>query len=62
MLALLQREEPAATRVNHLFELAMANEVSMSVSIINLGEVTYRVSLAKSRSSLSAAAVDLALL
>lgn len=43
ILALLQREEPAAARVKQRLEEALANKALLSVSIINLGEVAYRV-------------------
>lgn len=43
ILALLQREEPAATRVKQRLEAALANEALLFTSIINLGEVVYSV-------------------
>jgi predicted nucleic acid-binding protein len=43
ILALLQKEEPAASRVRALFDRASEGEVTLFLSIINLGEVTYRV-------------------
>jgi predicted nucleic acid-binding protein len=43
LLALLQKEEPAASRVKQLLEAATAGDVELFVSIINLGEVIYRV-------------------
>lgn len=42
LLALLQREEPAATRVKFLLEEAVRGEAVLYISIINLGEVFYR--------------------
>jgi len=43
LIALLQREEPAATRVRELLEEARAGNVALTMSLINLGEVVYRV-------------------
>ena len=43
LLALLQQEEPAASRVKQLLEAAAAGDVELFISIINLGEVIYRV-------------------
>ena len=43
ILALLQKEEPAATRVNLLFKGAINEKVALSISIINLGEVFYSI-------------------
>jgi predicted nucleic acid-binding protein len=43
ILALLQGEEPAASRVKQLLEDAQEGDVELFVSAINLGEVTYRV-------------------
>ena len=43
ILALLQREEPAASRVRQLLELGYRGEIGLHMSIINLGEVIYRV-------------------
>lgn len=47
ILAFLQREEPAATRVRQLLESAVKGEVALSISIINLGEAIYRVGKVK---------------
>jgi len=47
VLALLQGEEPAASRVKELLDLALKGEVHMSLSIINLGEVIYWVGKVK---------------
>jgi predicted nucleic acid-binding protein len=47
ILAFLQGEEPAANRVQQLFEAAQAGQIELSISIINLGEVYYRVGRAK---------------
>jgi predicted nucleic acid-binding protein len=43
LIALLQREEPAATRVKELLEEAQAGNVALTMSLINLGEVVDRV-------------------
>lgn len=47
VLALLQKEEPAAARVKSLLEKAAEHEVELFISIINLGEVIYRISRMK---------------
>ncbi len=49
ILALLQKEEPAATRVKQLLEEAERGTVTLSISIINLGEVIYRVGKVKGK-------------
>lgn len=43
ILALLQGEEPAASQVKQLLEEALSWQIELFVSIINLGEVFYRV-------------------
>ncbi len=43
IIALLQGEEPAAARVNQLLKQASSQETLLHISIINLGEVLYRV-------------------
>ena len=47
VLALLQKEEPAASRVKRLMEEARAGNTELFISIINLGEVYYRIGKAK---------------
>ena len=47
MLALLQMEEPAASRVKMLLEEGEAGNIKLFVSIINFGEVVYRVGKVK---------------
>ena len=47
ILAFLQREEPAAARVRELLEAAAQAQVQLLISIINLGEVYYRVGKVK---------------
>ncbi len=39
ILALLQKEEPAASRVKHLLQEKRKDSVDLFISIINLGEV-----------------------
>jgi len=43
LLALLQGEEPAAARVRQLLDEAQNQRLGLFVSVINLGEVYYRV-------------------
>jgi predicted nucleic acid-binding protein len=43
LLALLQGEDPAASRVKRLLEEAQAQRVTLFISVINLGEVFYRI-------------------
>ncbi len=47
LLALLQKEEPAASRVKQLFDDLPDAESERFISIINLGEVIYRVGKVK---------------
>ena len=47
VLALLQGEEPAASRVKQLLNRAQGENVACFISIINLGEVLYRVGKVK---------------
>ena len=47
ILALLQKEEPAASRVKQLLEDAQQEKLQIFVSTINLGEVYYRVGKVK---------------
>ena len=49
VLALLQREEPAATSVRQLIEKAQAGHIALMISMINLGEVYYRVGKVRGR-------------
>jgi len=48
ILAYLQREEPAASRVKELLLEAESRQVQLFISIINLGEVYYRIGKTKS--------------
>ena len=50
VLALLQKEEPAAARVKKLFEDAQTQRLALFISVINLGEVFYRVGKVKGES------------
>ena len=47
ILALLQKEEPAASRVKELMEGAEEGKADLFISIINLGEVYYRIGKVK---------------
>jgi predicted nucleic acid-binding protein len=47
VLALLQKEEPAASRVKQLLDSAQDGDVELFISIINLGEVLCRVGKVK---------------
>ena len=47
ILALLQKEEPAASRVRHLLQEAHQGELELFLSLINLGEVIYRTGKAR---------------
>jgi len=47
ILAFLQKEEPAASRVKQLLEEAERGSVELFVSVINLGEVAYRIGKVK---------------
>lgn len=47
VLAFLQGEEPAAGRVRQLLEAAMRERVQLFISIVNLGEVYYRIGKVK---------------
>lgn len=47
VLAFLQKEEPAASRVKQLLTSAEENNIQLFISIINLGEVIYRIGKVK---------------
>jgi predicted nucleic acid-binding protein len=49
ILALLQKEEPAASRVLQLFQESDVRKYKLYVSIINLGEVYYRIGRVKGK-------------
>jgi ribonuclease VapC len=48
-LALLQKEEPAASRVHRLLQEAEVQQSELFLSIINLGEIYYSLGKAKGR-------------
>ncbi len=50
ILAFLQKEEPAASQVKQLMEEAEKGNIELLVSIINLGEVAYRIGKVKGES------------
>jgi|SRR5712692_480770 len=43
ILAYLQREEPAASRVREILKNAEARQVDLFVSLINVGEISYSI-------------------
>lgn len=47
ILALVQKEEPAASRVKQLAEEAKTSDLELFISIINLGEVYYCIGRVK---------------
>ena len=49
LLAFLQREEPAAATVNELLVRAARNDSDLHTSMINMGEVYYRVGRSRGR-------------
>ena len=53
VLALLQGEEPAAGQVKNLLEQAQTGQVELFISIINLGEVFYRIGKRKGKDQAS---------
>lgn len=59
MLAYLQGEEPAASRVRDVIEGAQAGTVRLFISIINLGEVYYRVGKIKNAKEAESVLTDL---
>jgi len=50
ILALLQSEEPAAGQVKQLLEEVQTGQITLYISMINLGEVFYRVGKVKGES------------
>jgi ribonuclease VapC len=62
ILAFLQGEEPAASRVREVIEGAQAGAVRLSISILNIGEVYYRVGKARSPKEADSVLTDLYLL
>ena len=56
LLAFLQKEEPAATRMNALLRQAKApSDTELYAAVLNLGEVYYRIAKGKSESQASEA-------
>ena len=49
ILALLQQEEPAASRVRRRLESAVGGDTELFISIVNLGEVVYRIGKVKGK-------------
>jgi predicted nucleic acid-binding protein len=49
ILAFLQKEEPAASRVLQLLQESDVRKYKLNISIINLGEVYYRIGRVKGR-------------
>jgi predicted nucleic acid-binding protein len=47
VLALLQKEEPAASRVRQLIQDAQEGSIELYISLVNLGEVYYRIGRVK---------------
>lgn len=62
VLAYLQGEEPAAARVCDVIESAQAGTARLFISIINLGEVYYRIGKVKSAKEAESTLADLRLL
>jgi predicted nucleic acid-binding protein len=62
LLAYLQGEEPAASRVRDVIEGAQAGTARLFISIINLGEVYYRVGKTKNAKEAESTLADLRLL
>jgi predicted nucleic acid-binding protein len=50
LLALLQKEEPAASRVKQLLEEAQDEHLKLLMSVVNLSEVYYRIGKVKGES------------
>jgi len=62
LLAFLQGEEPAASRVKSLLQEARNEKVILYVSILNLGEVYYRIGKTRGQSEADALVEELQLL
>lgn len=62
LLAFLQGEEPAASRVREVIEAAQDGTARLFVSIINIGEVYYRVGKTHSSKEADSVLADLYLL
>ena len=62
LLAFLQGEEPAASRVREVIEAAQDGTARLFVSIINIGEVYYRVGKTRNSKEADSVLADLYLL
>ena len=62
ILALLQGEEPAATRVREVIEGAQEGTARLFISIVNIGEVYYRIGKLRSPKEADSVLTDLYLL
>ncbi|MDI6768246.1 MAG: type II toxin-antitoxin system VapC family toxin [Anaerolineales bacterium] len=62
LLAFLQGEEPAASRVKGLLQEARNEKVILYVSILNLGEVYYRIGKTRGQNEADALVEELQLL
>lgn len=62
ILAFLQGEEPAASRVREVIEDAQEGTVRLSASIVNIGEVYYRVGKMRNQKEADSVLKDLFLL
>lgn len=62
LLAYLQGEEPAASRVREVIEGAQAGTARLYISIVNLGEVYYRVGKVRNVKEAKSVLTDLRLL
>ena len=59
LLALLQKEEPAATRVKSVIDAAQRGQCELFASLINIGEVYYSVGRSKGVSEANAVLEDI---
>ncbi len=62
LFALLQGEEPAASRVRDVIEDAQAGNARLFISIMNIGEIYYRVGKTKNAKEADSVLADLYLL
>lgn len=62
LLAFLQGEEPAASRVRDIIEDAQNGNARLFISIINIGEIYYRVGKTKNQKEADSVLADLYLL
>lgn len=59
LLALIQKEEPAATRVKSVIDTAQRGQCELSVSLINVGEVYYSIGKSKGISEANSVLEDI---